>query len=669
MIDLVFPDGSTRQYDDGVSGRDVAASIAKSLEKKALLVRLDGELLDLDRPLSRGGRFEILTRESPDALEVIRHDASHIMAEAVQELFPGVQVTIGPAIEDGFYYDFARDEPFSLDDLSRIEQKMREIVDRDERIVREVWSREAAIAHFREIGEDYKAEIISDLPAGEEITVYRQGGWKDLCRGPHLPSTRHVGKAFRLTKLAGAYWRGDHRNPQLQRIYGTAWATEADLEAYLKRIEEAEKRDHRKLGRQLNLFHLQQEAQGSVFWHPRGFRIWRELEAYIRRRLDADGYVEVKTPQLLESKFWEQSGHWSKFRENMFIVPDEIPSTEDGAPVLKGDGALMALKPMNCPAHIQIFKNEQRSYRDLPIRMAEFGCCHRNESHGALHGLMRVRQMTQDDAHIFCREDQVAQEARRFLELFASVYADFGLSDITYKLATRPEVRAGSDEVWDRAEAALAQALDSVGLNYEIAEGEGAFYGPKLEFHLTDAIGRTWQCGTFQLDYVLPERLDADYVGEDGGKHRPVMLHRAVFGTFERFIGILIENYAGAFPMWLAPVQVVVATITSDADDYARRAADSLRAAGLRVETDLRNEKINYKIREHSVGKTPVIAVVGRREAEEGKVALRRLGSDRQEILTLAEAVERLSREALAPDVAAARGLADARAAACETQA
>ena len=669
MIDLVFPDGSTRQYDEGVSGRDVAASIAKSLEKKALLVRLDGELLDLDRPLSRGGRFEILTRESPDALEVIRHDASHIMAEAVQELFPGVQVTIGPAIEDGFYYDFARDEPFSLDDLSRIEQKMREIVDRDERIVREVWSRETAIAHFREIGEDYKAEIISDLPAGEEITVYRQGAWKDLCRGPHLPSTRHVGKAFRLTKLAGAYWRGDHRNAQLQRIYGTAWASEADLEAYLKRIEEAEKRDHRKLGRQLNLFHLQQEAQGSVFWHPRGFRIWRELEAYIRRRLDADGYVEVKTPQLLESKFWEQSGHWSKFRENMFVVPDEIPSTEDGAPVLKGDGSLMALKPMNCPAHIQIFKNEQRSYRDLPIRMAEFGCCHRNESHGALHGLMRVRQMTQDDAHIFCREDQVADEARRFLELFASVYADFGLSDITYKLATRPEVRAGSDEVWDRAEAALAQALDAVGLKYEIAEGEGAFYGPKLEFHLTDAIGRTWQCGTFQLDYVLPERLDADYVGEDGAKHRPVMLHRAVFGTFERFIGILIENYAGAFPMWLAPVQVVVATITSDADDYARRAADSLRAAGLRVETDLRNEKINYKVREHSVGKTPVIAVVGRREAEEGKVALRRLGSDRQEILTLAEAVERLSREALAPDLAAARGLSGERAAARETQA
>jgi threonyl-tRNA synthetase len=651
MIDLIFPDGSKREFEDGVSGRYVAASIAKSLEKRALLVKLDGALLDLDRPLPHGGRFEILTRESPEALEVIRHDASHVMAEAVQELFPGTQVTIGPAIEDGFYYDFARDEPFSLDDLATIEQRMKEIVDRDEPIRREVWDRDEAIAHFKSIGEVYKAEIIEDLPKGEEISVYRQGQWKDLCLGPHLPSTKQVGKAFKLTKLAGAYWRGDHRNAQLQRIYGTAWASEADLEAYLKRVEEAEKRDHRKIGRAMDLFHFQQEAQGSVFWHPKGFRIWRELEAYIRRRLDQAGYVEVKTPQLLDSKFWEQSGHWSKFRENMFVVPDEVPSVEDGKPVLSGHGSLMALKPMNCPAHVQIFKHEQRSYRELPIRMAEFGCCHRNESHGALHGLMRVRQMTQDDAHIFCREDQIASETRRFLELFAQVYGDFGLTDIRYKLATRPDMRAGSDETWDRAEAALSEALDAVGLAYEIAEGEGAFYGPKLEFHLTDAIGRTWQCGTFQLDYVLPERLDAAYVAEDGSKQRPVMLHRAVFGTFERFLGILIEHYAGAFPLWLAPVQVVVATITSDADDYAYRAAEALRRAGLRVDLDLRNEKINYKVREHSLAKTPVIAVVGRREAEEGRLALRRLGSDRQEILPLEDAAIGLALEASPPDL------------------
>ena len=528
---------------------------------------------------------------------------------------------------------------------------MREIVDRDEPITREVWDRDEAIAHFESIGESFKARIIRDLPEGETITVYRQGAWKDLCRGPHLPSTRHVGKAFKLTKLAGAYWRGDQANAQLQRIYGTAWASEADLAAYLKRVEEAEKRDHRKLGRQLGLFHLQPEAQGSVFWHPAGFRLWRVLEAYIRRRQDDDGYVEVKTPQLLDARFWELSGHWQKFRENMFVVPDEIPSTDETRPPISGKAPLMALKPMNCPAHVQIFRHEQRSWRDLPLRMAEFGCCHRNETHGSLHGLMRVRQMTQDDAHIFCREDQIAAETMRFLALFARVYGDFGLTDIRYKLATRPDVRAGSDEAWDRAERDLASAFEASGLPYEVLPGEGAFYGPKLEFHLTDAIGRAWQCGTFQLDYVLPERLDAAYVGEDGQRHRPVMLHRAVFGTFERFIGILIEHFAGAFPLWLAPTQVVVATITSDADGYATEVAATLRAAGLRVETDLRNEKVGYKVREHSVAKVPVIAVVGRREAEEGKVALRRLGSDRQQAATLAEAAETLRAEATAPDL------------------
>jgi threonyl-tRNA synthetase len=654
MPKLTFPDGSVREFPPGATGLQVAESISKSLAKAALAVALDGRPWDLKRPIPGDAKIRILTAKDPEALEIIRHDAAHVLAQAVQELFPGTQVTIGPVIEDGFYYDFARKEPFSTEDFAKIEKRMAEIVDADLPIEREEWDRDAAIAHFKKIGEIYKAQIIEDLPKDEVISVYKHGdAWADLCVGPHLPSTAKLPRAFKLMKLAGAYWRGDHRNEMLQRIYGTAWATPADLEAYLKRIEEAEKRDHRKIGKAMDLFHLQQEAQGSVFWHPPGFRIWRELEAYIRRRLDLAGYVEVKTPQLLDSKFWEQSGHWAKFRENMFVVPDEIPSTEEGKPILAGEGSLMALKPMNCPAHVQIFKHEQRSYRDLPIRMAEFGCCHRNESHGSLHGLMRVRQMTQDDAHIFCREDQIADETRRFLELFSSVYADFGLSDIAYKLATRPAVRAGDDATWDRAEAALASALDATGLKYVIAEGEGAFYGPKLEFHLTDAIGRTWQCGTFQLDYVLPERLDAEYAGADGGKHRPVMLHRAVFGTFERFIGILIEHTAGAFPLWLAPTQVVVATITSDADAFAQAAAERLHAAGLRVETDLRNEKINYKIREHSERKVPVIAVVGRQEAEKGALALRRLGAgqNRQDIVDLEAAARALADEATPPDL------------------
>jgi threonyl-tRNA synthetase len=638
MIDLIFPDGSKRPFDDGVTGKDVAASIAISLAKRAVLVKLDGELLDLERPLPHGGKFEILTRDSPDALETIRHDASHIMAEAVQELFPGTQVTIGPSIEDGFYYDFARAEPFSLEDLPKIEQKMREIVDRDEKITREVWDRNEAIAHFEGIGEKYKAEIIRDLPGSDEITVYRQGNWKDLCRGPHLPSTKAVGKAFKLTKLAGAYWRGDQKNAQLQRIYGTAWASEDDLAAYLKRVEEAEKRDHRKLGRQLDLFHMQEEGRGMVFWHPKGWTLWLTLEAYMRRRLDAAGYVEVKTPQVLDRTFWEKSGHWEKYRPNMFVCETV-------------EGEVLSLKPMNCPGHIQIFDQGQRSYRELPIRMAEFGACHRYEPSGALHGLMRVRGFVQDDAHIFCREDQIVEETRRFVELTRMIHADLGMETRYIALATRPEVRAGSDEFWDKAEGMLAEAARQAGVEPVIAEGDGAFYAPKLDFIVRDAIGREWTCGTLQLDYVLPERLGAEYVAEDGSKQRPVMMHRAILGSFERFIGIMIENYAGAFPLWLSPVQAVVATITSDADDYAHEVEAKFKAAGLRVETDLRNEKVGYKVREHSLAKVPVIAVVGRNEAAEGKVALRRLGSQDQTLVTIDEAIAMLTAEATPPDL------------------
>jgi threonyl-tRNA synthetase len=653
MIELIFPDGAVRSFEGPITSLAIAEGISKSLAKKVVAAKIDGSWWDLSRPLTTGGQFELVMRDSADGLEVLRHDTAHVLAQAVQELFPGTQVTIGPTVEDGFYYDFFREEKFSTDDFAAIEQRMREIVDADLPIVREEMDRDEAIRHFNAIGETFKANIIEDIiQPGEVITVYRQGdSWKDLCRGPHLPSTGRLGKAFKLMKLAGAYWRGDPKNPQLQRIYGTAWADDKQLADYLMRLEEAEKRDHRKIGKALDLFHFQEEAQGSVFWHPNGYMIWRTLEAYIRRQLDQDGYVEVKTPQLLASKFWEQSGHWEKFRENMFVVPDEAPSIEEGAPIFSGEADLMALKPMNCPAHIQIFKSDQRSYRDLPIRMAEFGCCHRNEAHGALHGLMRVRQMTQDDAHIFCREDQIGDETKRFLTLFNRVYTACGLTHIHYRLATRPDKRAGDDVTWDKAEQALADALDSVGVDYAIAKGDGAFYGPKLEFHLTDAIGRTWQCGTFQLDYVLPERLDAVYTGEDGQKHRPVMLHRAVFGTFERFIGILLENYAGALPTWLAPVQVVVATITSEADDYGFAVRDRLAQAGLRVTTDTRNEKINYKVREHSLAKVPVMAVVGRREAEEGKVALRRFGSQAQEVMTLDEAVAILTSEGLAPDL------------------
>ena len=638
MIELKFPDGAARQYPEGVTGREVAASISPSLAKKAALVELNGAQLDLDRTLETGGDFRLLMREDPAALATIRHDAAHVMAEAVQSLFPGTQVTIGPAIEDGFYYDFARDEPFSTDDFAAIEKKMAEIIDRGARLEREVWDRNEAIKYFEGIGEAYKAEIIRDLPETETITVYRQGEWLDLCRGPHFPSTKFVGKAFKLTKLAGAYWRGDHRNAQLQRIYGTAWATKEDLDAHLQRLEEAEKRDHRKVGRAMELFHMQEEGRGMVFWHPKGWVLWRVIEDYMRRRLDAAGYVEVKTPQVLDRKFWEASGHWEKYRPNMFVCETV-------------EGETLSLKPMNCPGHVQIFDQGQRSYRELPLRMAEFGACHRYEPSGALHGLMRVRGFTQDDAHIFCREDQIVAETSAFIELARSVHADLGMETAYISLGTRPEVRAGSDEFWDKAEALMAESARAAGTEPVITEGDGAFYAPKLDFIVKDAIGREWTCGTIQLDYVLPERLDASYIAEDGQKHRPVMLHRAILGSFERFIGIMIENYAGAFPLWLAPVQAVVATITSDADGYAEEVAAKFKAAGLRVETDLRNEKVGYKVREHSVGKVPVIAVVGRNEAAEGKVALRRLGSQAQEILTVEEAIRVLTDEATPPDL------------------
>ena len=651
-VAVTLPDGSVRRYPAGVTGATVAADISKSLEKAAFAVTIDGRLSDLSQPIDRDVRLSIVTARDDAALELIRHDAAHIMARAVQELWPDTKVTIGPVIENGWYYDFDRAEPFTPGDLEAIEARMRRIMAARDPVRTEVWDRDRAIRHYEALGEHYKVELVQAIPGADPIRMYWHGAWQDLCRGPHLAHTGQVpADAFKLMSIAGAYWRGDSRRPMLQRIYGVAFRARPDLDAYLHQLEEAAKRDHRRLAKEMDLFHLQQEAQGSIFWHPNGFVLWRVLEAYIRRQLDADGYVEVKTPQLLDSTLWVQSGHWGKFRENMFVVPDEIPGTDEDAPVLSGKAELMALKPMNCPGHIQIFKQGTKSYRDLPLRMAEFGCCHRNEAHGALHGLMRVRQMTQDDAHIFCREDQIFDETRRFLDLFARVYGHMGMTDIGYKLATRPEQRAGDDKTWDRAEAALADALDANGLAFDFAAGEGAFYGPKLEFHLTDAIGRTWQCGTFQLDYVLPERLDATYVGEDGARHRPVMLHRAVFGSFERFIGLLIEHYAGRFPLWLAPRQVVVAPIVSEANDYAAEAVEALRARGLRAETDLRNEKINYKVREHSLAKVPVILAVGLREVEGRTVSIRRLGEKDSRVLGLVEAVAGLAQEATPPDL------------------
>lgn len=651
MITVFFPDGNSRTFDAGATGTDIAEGISKSLAKEAVAIRVNGELRDLSREVPDQAKIEIVKRSDDAALEMIRHDAAHVMAEAVQKLFPGTQVTIGPSIENGFYYDFFRNEPFSTEDLSAIEKEMKKIVERGDAFTREVWGRNDAIKFFQSKGEQFKAELIEDLPADQDITIYKQGEWLDLCRGPHMPSTRHVGQAFKLTKVAGAYWRGDSNRQQLTRIYGTAWRTPQELEDYLNQIEEAEKRDHRKLGKEMDLFHFQEEAQGSCFWHPKGFVIYNQLEAYIRRRLNTVGYKEIKTPQLIDNKLWEASGHWGKYRENMFVVPDEIPSTNESGPVLsdKAFDKLMALKPMNCPAHVQVFKQGLKSYRDLPLRLAEFGCCHRNEAHGALHGLMRVRQMTQDDAHIFCREDQIMSESMAFCELVKTVYKDMGFDDVRVVLALRPENKAGTDEIWDKAEEGLRQALRHAGLEFEEEAGEGAFYGPKVEYHIRDAIGRSWQCGTLQLDFVLPERLDANYIGEDGERHRPVMLHRAVLGTLERFIGIMIESTAGKLPLWLAPVQCVVAPITSEADIYANEVTEQLKAAGIRVETDLRNEKINYKVREHSLQKVPVMFVVGAREAEAKTVAIRRLGSQAQDVKPLAEALEALKQDCKAP--------------------
>ena len=661
LLKISLPDGSVREMEPGSSPADVAAAIGPGLAKAAIAARVNGELRDLTRPFEGDAELALVTnRDEAEALELARHDYAHVLAEAVQALWPGTQITFGPATDDGFYYDVkapdSRD-PFGMDDLPAIEDKMREIIRADKPLVREAWSRQQLIDKWQAEGETFKAEWARELPENEELTVYWSGDdWLDMCRGPHLPSTGKLDPdAFKLMRVAGAYWRGDQKNAQLTRIYGTGWLNKKQLSAHLTRLEEAAKRDHRKLGREMDLFHLQEEAHGSVFWHPNGYKIWRELEAYMRRKMDGAGYQEVKTPQVMDARQWEQSGHWGKYRENMFVIPDEVPNTEDEGPVISGKADWMALKPMNCPAHVLIFKQGITSYRDLPIRLGEMGCCHRNEPHGALHGLMRVRQFTQDDAHIFCTEKQVVEEVRSFIELADSVYKDFGFT-YAIKLALRPDQRFGSDADWDKAEQEMRDAVAEAGManedyGWEELPGEGAFYAPKLEWHLTDAIGRTWQVGTIQGDRVLPERLDASYIGEDGDRHRPVMLHRAIFGSYERFIGILIEHFAGRLPVWLAPVQAVVAPIVSDVDGYANEVAAKLEAAGIRVETDLRNEKINYKIREHSLAKVPHILVVGKREAEEGSVAVRTLGVEHQKMMSLDEAIAMLKDAATPPDL------------------
>ena len=663
LLKISLPDGSVREVPAGSTPADIAAAIGPGLAKAALAARVNGELRDLTRPFDGDADLALVTaRDEADALELARHDYAHVLAEAVQALWPGTQITFGPATDDGFYYDVkAPDsrEPFGMDDLPAIEEKMREIIRADKPLRREVWSREALIAKWEAEGETFKAEWAKELPGTEELTVYWSGNdWLDMCRGPHLPSTGKLDPdAFKLMRTAGAYWRGDQNNAQLTRIYGTGWLNKKQLQAHLTRLEEAAKRDHRKLGREMDLFHLQEEAHGSVFWHPKGYRIWRELEAYMRRKMDGAGYREIKTPQLMDVRQWTQSGHWGKYAQNMFAVPDMVPQVDEesgaASPKVADDAAWMAIKPMNCPAHVMVFKQGITSYRDLPIRLGEMGCCHRNEPHGALHGLMRVRQFTQDDAHIFCTEGQVVSEVQAFIALADSVYRDFGFTyDI--KLALRPEKRFGSDADWDKAEQELRDAVAANGLEWEELPGEGAFYAPKLEWHLTDAIGRTWQVGTIQSDRVLPDRLDAHYIGEDGEKHRPVMLHRAIFGSYERFIGILIEHFAGRLPAWLAPVQAVVATIVSDADGYAHEVEAQLKAAGIRVETDTRNEKINYKVREHSLAKVPHLLVVGKREAEEGTVAIRTLGAEHQKVMPLADAIAMLKAEGTPPDLAAA---------------
>jgi threonyl-tRNA synthetase len=649
MIHLTFPDNSVREFPAGITGRDIAEGISKSLAKKAVAMALDGTVADLSDPIQKDARIEIVTRDDARALELIRHDAAHVMAQAVQELYPGTQVTIGPVIENGFYYDFFRNEPFTTDDLPKIEAKMREIIQRNAAFTKEVWSREDAKHVFADKGEMFKVELVDAIPADQQIKIYKQGDWFDLCRGPHMASTGQIGTAFKLMKVAGAYWRGDARNPQLTRIYGTAWHNDEELKRYLTMLEEAEKRDHRRLGREMDLFHFQEEGPGVVFWHPKGWTMFQELIGYMRRRLKAD-YREVNAPQMLDKVLWETSGHWGTFRENMFKVQPAGDEIDD-------NDRLYVLKPMNCPGHIQIFKHGLKSYRDLPLRLAEFGAVHRYEPSGALHGLLRVRGFTQDDAHIFCTEDQMAAECLKINDLILSTYADFGFSEIVVKLSTRPEKRVGSDEAWDYAEDVMMRVLKTIEaqsggrIKTGINPGEGAFYGPKFEYVLRDAIGRDWQCGTTQIDFNLPGRFGAFYIDSSGEKKTPVMIHRAICGSMERFLGILIENYAGHFPLWFAPTQVVVATITSDADDYANKVVAELRQAGLRAETDLRNEKINYKVREHSLAKVPVILVCGRREAEEGSVNIRRLGSQDQKSLALGEALATLQQEAEPPDV------------------
>lgn len=664
MLKITLPDGSVREVAPGTTPADIATAIGPGLAKAAIAARVDGTLCDIDRPLEQDAALALVTmKDEKDALELVRHDYAHVLAEAVQTLFPGTQITFGPATEEGFYYDFAptaEHGPFTEEDLPAIEEAMRAIIRANKPLRREVWTRARLIERWTAQGETFKAEWAAELPEGEDLTVYWCGDdWLDMCRGPHLASTGRLDpKAFKLTRVSGAYWRGDQSKAMLSRIYGTGWLNRKQLDAYLTRMEEAAKRDHRKLGQEMDLFHLQQEAHGSVFWHPKGYLIWRQLEAYMRRAIDEAGYREVKTPQVMDAKQWEQSGHWGKYRENMFVIPDEAPNTEDEGPIVSDHAEWMALKPMNCPAHVLIFKQGIKSYRDLPMRIYENGCCHRNEPHGALHGLMRVRQFTQDDAHIFCREDQIVAEVRAFCALADRIYHQLGFANYAIKLALRPAKRFGSDAMWDKAEDELrnavreAQAHGEVRGELEELPGEGAFYAPKLEWHLTDAIGRTWQVGTIQSDRVLPERLDASYVGEDGERHRPVMLHRAIFGSYERFIGILIEHHAGKLPAWLAPVQAVVATIVSDAEDYGRTVLAKLKAAGVRAETDFRNEKINYKIREHSLAKVPNLLVIGKREAEEGKVALRVLGAEQpQKVMDLDEAVALLAKEGLPPDM------------------
>lgn len=631
MVNITFPDGNSKQFADNVTGEEIAKSISISLGKIALAIKVNGEIIDLSRQITKDAAIEIITPKSgAEALEIIRHDAAHLMAQAVKEIHPNTQVTIGPAIENGFYYDFAREEPFTPTDLEKIEQKMREISKRSDILEREVWKRDSAVEFFKSQGEEYKAEIIASIPSNEDISLYRQGDFIDLCRGPHAPSTGHI-KHFKLMKVAGAYWRGDSNNEMLQRIYGTAWESKESLQQHLTMLEEAAKRDHRKLGKELDLFHVQEEATGSVFWHNKGYTIYREIENYIRNKIQENGYQEVKTPQMIDRVLWEKSGHWDKFRENMFVCN----SDED---------RVLAIKPMNCPAHVQIFNQNITSYRQLPLRMAEFGCCHRNEPSGALHGIMRVRSFTQDDGHIFCTEDQINSETVNFCNLLLEIYKDFGFDDVLVKLSTRPEVRAGSDETWDKSEAALKKAVEITDLEYETCPGEGAFYGPKLEFTLVDAIGRHWQCGTLQVDFIMPERLDVNYIASDGTKQRPVMLHRAILGSLERFIGILIENYAGRMPLWLAPVQIMVATITNESDGYAVEVCNKLKSLGFRCETDLDAQKINAKIREHSLQKVPYILAIGKKEAQDSTVSVRRLGRDGQQVMTLNDFIDEASK-------------------------